>query len=120
MLINILSIGGCCWRRDDSGRILALFDMPNSTGYVINIDIFQNSIIDIDVFKQVHIDIDIFKNNHVDIDININIFQIVLIDIDTNIDIFKISLSIFLSISIFHQKGIKKGSNLLKNGFVYP
>ena len=39
----------------------------------------------------------IFKNDHAGIDI----FQIVLIDIDTDINIFKISLSVFLSISIF-------------------
>ena len=73
--------------------------------YLIDFNIFQNSLIDIDIdiFKKVHIDIDIFKNDHVDIYINIDIFQIVLIDIDTDIDIFQISLSIFLSISIFSK-----------------
>ena len=116
-----------------------------SIRYFIDIDILQNCLIDIDI--------DIFKNDHVDIDI----FQIVLIDIDTDIDIFKISLSIFLSISIFsknsyryfvdidiltisvdilsifqkmpiyrqsisifHQKSIKKGSNLLRKWIFLP
>ena len=80
-----------------------------SIKYFIDIDIFQNSLINIDIdiniFKIVHInidfDIDIFKNDHVDIDINIDIFQIVLIDI------FKISLSIFLSISIFSKNAYR-------------
>ena len=41
-----------------------------------------------------------FKNGRMDIDINIDIYQIVLI----YIDMFQISLSIFLSISIFSKK----------------
>ena len=68
-----------------------------SIRYFIDIDILQNLLIDIDI--------DIFKNDHVDIDIDI--FQIVLIDIDTDIDIFKISLSIFLSISIFSKNSYR-------------
>ena len=41
-----------------------------------------------------------FKNGRMDIDVNIDIYQIVLI----YIDMFQISLSIFLSISIFSKK----------------
>ena len=63
---------------------LALFDMPNSNRF--DIDIFQNLLIDIDIFQNLIIDIAIFQN--------------LLI----NIDIFPISLSIFLSILIFSKK----------------
>ena len=52
--------------------VLALFDMPNS--YRFDIDI------DIDIFRNLLIDIDIFQNLLIDIDIDI--FQNLLIDID--------------------------------------
>ena len=81
--------------------VLALFDMPNSYRFDIDIDIdiFRNLLIDIDIFQNLLIDIDIFQNSPIDIDIDIDIFQNSLIDID--IDIFRMALSI--SISIFSK-----------------
>ena len=103
----------------------------------IDIDIFKNDHVDIDI------DIDIFQIVLIDIDTDIDIFKILLsiflsISIFSknsyryfvDIDILTISvdiLSIFQkmpiyrqSISIFHQKSIKKGSNLLRKWIFLP
>merc|ERR1711989_54225 len=77
-----------------------------SIRYFIDIDILQNSLIDIDIFKKVHIDIDI------DIDI-----------LTKNVDILSIfqKMPIYRqSISIFHQKSMKKVLNLLKKMIFLP
>merc|ERR1712030_133629 len=101
----------------------------------MDIDILQNSLIDIDIFKNGHIDIDIdiFQIVLIDIDIfqislsiflSISIFSKFSYRYFFDIHILKINvdiLSIFQkkpiyrqSISIFHQKSMKKLSFLLK------
>ena len=98
-----------------------------SIQYFIDIDILQNRLSDIDI--------DIFQIVLIDIDTDIDIFKILLsiflsifsknsyryfVDIDIltiSVDILSIfqKMPIYRqSISIFHQKSIKKGSNLLK------
>ena len=120
--------------------------LPNSL-IDIDIDIFKkvhiDIDIDIDIFKNDHVDIDIFQIVLIDIDTDIDIFKISLsisipisifskiayryfVDIDILTKIVDI-LSIFQkmpiyrqSISIFHQKSMKKVLNLLKKMIFLP